>query len=231
MLSSNKYGKVQKAMNVWRDYMVSMGFGYKLGVDLPGEVRGMIPNAQFYDKAYRASWNGLTVISIAIGQGEVTLTPLQIANLCATIANRGKYIPPHVGKNVENDTLASQYLTPRTTMASSKAYEPVVAGMRQAVLAGTCRAANLPDIEVCGKTGTAQNKGKDHSAFIGFAPMKEPKIALAVYVENGGFGATYAVPIGALLMEQYLKGGLSESSNIKADEMQKRIIYYGETER
>ena len=231
MLSSNKYGKVQKAMNVWRDYMVSMGFGYKLGVDLPGEVRGMIPNAQFYDKAYRASWNGLTVISIAIGQGEVTLTPLQIANLCATIANRGKYIPPHVVKNVENDTLASQYLTPRTTMASSKAYEPVVAGMRQAVLAGTCRAANLPDIEVCGKTGTAQNKGKDHSAFIGFAPMKEPKIALAVYVENGGFGATYAVPIGALLMEQYLKGGLSESSKIKADEMQKRIIYYGETER
>ena len=156
---------------------------------------------------------------------------MQIANLCATIANRGKYIPPHVVKNVENDTLASQYLTPRTTMASSKAYEPVVAGMRQAVLAGTCRAANLPDIEVCGKTGTAQNKGKDHSAFIGFAPMKEPKIALAVYVENGGFGATYAVPIGALLMEQYLKGELSESSKIKADEMQKRIIYYGETER
>ena len=226
-----KYGSVQKAMSTWRDYMVSMGFGYKLGVDLPGEVRGMIPNAQFYDKAYRASWNGLTVISIAIGQGEVTLTPLQIANLCATIANRGKYIPPHVVKNVENDTLASQYLTPRTTMASSKAYEPVVAGMRQAVLAGTCRAANLPDIEVCGKTGTAQNKGKDHSAFIGFAPMKEPKIALAVYVENGGFGATYAVPIGALLMEQYLKGELSESSKIKADEMQKRIIYYGETER
>ena len=110
MLSSSKYGKVQKAMNVWRDYMVSMGFGYKLGVDLPGEVRGMIPNAQFYDKAYRSSWNGLTVISISIGQGEVTLTPLQIANLCATIANRGTYVTPHVVKNVEGDTLASTYL-------------------------------------------------------------------------------------------------------------------------
>ena len=231
MLSSHKYGKVQKAMNVWRDYMVSMGFGYKLGVDLPGEVRGMIPNAQFYDKAYRASWNGLTVISISIGQGEVTLTPLQIANLCATIANRGTFITPHVVKSIENDTLASTYSTPRTTMASKSSYEHVVAGMRQAVLAGTCRGANLPDIEVCGKTGTAQNKGKDHSAFIGFAPMKEPKIALAVYVENGGFGATYAVPIGALMMEQYLKGELSENSKIKADEMQNRIIYYGEGER
>ena len=231
MLSSNKYGKVQKAMNVWRDYMVSMGFGYKLGVDLPGEVRGMIPNAQFYDKAYRASWNGLTVISISIGQGEVTLTPLQIANLCATIANRGTFITPHVVKNIENDTLAATYRTPRETMASRSSYEHVVAGMRQAVLAGTCRGANLPDIEVCGKTGTAQNKGKDHSAFIGFAPMKEPKIALAVYVENGGFGATYAVPIGALLMEQYLNGELSDNSKIKADEMQNRVIYYGEGER
>ena len=230
-LSSNKYGKVQKAMNVWRDYMVSMGFGYKLGVDLPGEVRGMIPNAQFYDKAYRASWNGLTVISISIGQGEVTLTPLQIANLCATIANRGTFITPHVVKNIENDTLDATYSTPRTTLASRKAYESVVAGMRQAVLAGTCRGANLPDIEVCGKTGTAQNKGKDHSAFIGFAPMKEPKIALAVYVENGGFGATYAVPIGALMMEQYLNGELSDNSKVKADEMQNRVIYYGEGER
>ncbi len=231
MLSSSKYGKVQKAMNVWRDYMVSMGFGYKLGVDLPGEVRGMIPNAQFYDKAYRASWNGLTVISISIGQGEVTLTPLQIANLCATIANRGTFITPHVVKSIENDTLPSIYSTPRETMASRKSYEHVVAGMRQAVLAGTCRGANLPDIEVCGKTGTAQNKGKDHSAFIGFAPMNEPKIALAVYVENGGFGATYAVPIGALLMEQYLNGELSDNSKIKAEEMQNRIIYYGEGER
>lgn len=231
MLSSNKYGKVQKAMNVWRDYMVSMGFGYKLGVDLPGEVRGMIPNAQFYDKAYRASWNGLTVISISIGQGEVTLTPLQIANLCATIANRGTFITPHVVKSIENDTLAATYRTPRETMASRRSYEHVVAGMRQAVLAGTCRGANLPDIEVCGKTGTAQNKGKDHSAFIGFAPMNEPKIALAVYVENGGFGATYAVPIGALLMEQYLKGELSADSKIKAEEMQNRVIYYGEGER
>lgn len=231
MLSSAKYGKVQKAMNVWRDYMVSMGFGYKLGVDLPGEVRGMIPNAQFYDKAYRASWNGLTVISISIGQGEVTLTPLQIANLCATIANRGTFITPHVVKSIENDTLASQYNTPRNTMASRRSYESVVAGMRQAVLAGTCRGANLPDIEVCGKTGTAQNKGKDHSAFIGFAPMDNPKIALAVYVENGGFGATYAVPIGALMIEQYLKGELSEDSKIKAKEMQDRIIYYGEAER
>jgi penicillin-binding protein 2 len=217
MFGSSKYeGGTKEAMNVWRDYMVSMGFGYKLGVDLPGEVRGMIPNAQFYDKAYRSSWNGLTVISISIGQGEVTLTPLQIANLCATIANRGTFVTPHVVKNIEGDTLASTYLTPRATLASRNAYESVVAGMRQAVLAGTCRGANLPDIEVCGKTGTAQNKGKDHSAFIGFAPMDNPQIAISVYIEHGGFGADVAAPMAALIIEEYLKGELSKTSEEKA---------------
>ena len=231
MFGSSKYSSTKEAMNVWRDYMVSMGFGYKLGVDLPGEVRGMIPNAEFYTRHYGNYWKAVTVISIAIGQGEVTLTPLQIANLGATIANRGTFITPHIVKAVEDGELDSIYTTPRSTIVSAGVYEHIVEGMRLAVTDGTCRGANLPGIEVCGKTGTAQNKGKDHSAFIGFAPMKEPKIALAVYVENGGFGATYAVPIGALLMEQYLKGELSESSKIKADEMQKRIIYYGETER
>jgi penicillin-binding protein 2 len=110
-------------------------------------------------------------------------------------------------------------------------YETVVQGMREAVLSGTCRAANLPDIEVCGKTGTAQNRGKDHSAFMGFAPMNDPKIAVAVYVENGGFGAVYGVPIGALIMEKYLTGTLSEASEQKANDIQQRVIYYGNQER
>lgn len=227
----SKYGSVQNAMNTWRDYMVSMGFGYTLGIDLPGEKRGMIPNAAFYDKAYRGSWNGLTIISISIGQGEVTLTPLQIANLGATIANRGYYITPHVVKEVEDDILDKKYSEKHFTKVDRSHYEEVVQGMRAAVLGGTCRGANLPDIEVCGKTGTAQNKGKDHSAFMGFAPMNDPKIAIAVYVENGGFGAVYGVPIGKLMMEKYLKGELSPQSRLQADEIQKRRINYGLQER
>lgn len=226
-----KYGTVQKAMNTWRDYMVSMGFGYTLGIDLPGEKRGMIPNANFYDKAYRGSWNGLTVISISIGQGEVAATPLQIANLGATIANRGYFVTPHVVKKVEGEALDSLYTQRRYTKVDASHYDEVVQGMRAAVTGGTCRMANLPDIEVCGKTGTAQNHGKDHSAFMGFAPMNNPKIAIAVYVENGGWGATYGVPIGRLMIEQYLKGKLSPEDEVLATDIQKRRIDYGLQER
>ena len=226
-----KYGSVQKAMSTWRDYMVSMGFGYPLGVDLPGEKRGMIPNDKYYDKNYNGSWNGLTIISIAIGQGEVTATPLQIANLSATIANRGYFITPHVVKEVEDEPLDTLYTTKRYTKVRKEHYETVVQGMRAAVTGGTCRAANIPGLDVCGKTGTAQNRGKDHSAFMGFAPMDNPKIAVAVYVENGGWGATYGVPIGALIIEKYLNGKLSAQSEVKAEDIQKRRIDYGIHER
>ena len=226
-----KYGSVQKAMATWRDYMVSMGFGYPLGVDLPGEKRGMIPNDKYYDKNYRGSWNGLTIISIAIGQGEVTATPLQIANLSATIANRGYYITPHVVKEIEDVPIDTLYTTKRYTKVQKEHYETVVQGMRAAVTGGTCRAANLPGLDVCGKTGTAQNRGKDHSAFMGFAPMDNPKIAVSVYVENGGWGATYGVPIGALIIEKYLRGELSAESEIKAKDIQNRRIDYGIHER
>ncbi len=226
-----KYATVQDAMTRWKDHMVSMGFGYKLGIDLPGEKRGMIPNADYYDKAYRGSWNGLTVISISIGQGEVNLTPLQIANLGATIANRGYYITPHIVKHVQDTPLDTAYSQRHYTMVERKHYEEVVEGMRHAVTGGTCRVANNPNYEVCGKTGTAQNRGKDHSVFMGFAPMNEPKIAVAVYVENGGWGATYGVPIGALIMEKYLTGTLSETSELKATDIQNRRIDYGKHER
>ncbi|MCM1371883.1 MAG: penicillin-binding protein 2 [Bacteroides sp.] len=220
-----KYRTVQDAMTRWKDYMVSMGFGYALGVDLPGEKRGMIPNAAYYDRAYRGSWNGLTVISISIGQGEVTATPLQIANLGATIANRGWFITPHVVKDIQDETLDTLYTSRRYTMASPSQYKYVVQGMRQAVLAGTCRAANSPDYAVCGKTGTAQNPhGLDHSAFMGFAPMDDPKIAICVYVENGIWGATFGVPIGSLMIEQYLTGGLSPESEEKATTFENRHL-------
>ena len=226
-----KYGSVVNAMNRWRDYMVSMGFGYKTGIDLPGEKRGLIPNGDYYDHAYKGSWNGLTVISISIGQGEVNLTPLQIANLGATIANRGYYHVPHVVKRVEGEPLDSAYTTRHYTMASREAYDWVVAGMRSSVLKGTCHALRTLPFEVCGKTGTAQNRGQDHSVFMGFAPMDNPKIAIAVYVENGGFGAEFAVPIGGLLMEKYLTGKLSPWSQKRARDFQKRRIAYGSHNR
>ena len=227
----HKYKTVQDAMNRWRDYMVSMGFGYPVGVDLPGEKRGMIPNAQFYDKAYKGSWNGLTIISIAIGQGEVGATPLQIANLGATIANRGYFYTPHVVKKVEGEPLDTLYTKRRYTMASRDAYEWVVKGMRASAMGGTCKALAHYDFVACGKTGTAQNRGHDHSVFMGFAPMDNPQIAVAVYVENGGWGATYGVPIGGLIMEQYIKGKLSESSEHRASEIQHKRIAYGSVER
>ena len=223
-----KYHSTQEAMTTWKDYMVSMGFGYRLGVDLPSEARGMIPNADYYDEHYRGSWNALTVIHIAIGQAEVTLTPLQIANLGATIANRGWFITPHIVKEVQDDTLASVYSKKRFTKVSRTNYETVVDGMARAVTSGTCRGAASAQYVVCGKTGTAQNRGYDHSAFMGFAPRDNPKIAIAVYVENGGYGAHYGVPIGALMMEQYINGHLSPASEKKAEVFANRRINYGD---
>lgn len=226
--NKRKYGSVQNAMNCWKDHMVDMGFGYKLGIDLPGESRGMIPNANYYDDHYRKSWNALTVISISIGQGEVTATPLQIANLAATVANRGHYYVPHIVRSIRGGQIDSLYTHPHHTTINPRWYDYAVAGMRKAVLSGTCHAANIPGVEVCGKTGTAQNRGHDHSAFMGFAPMNSPRIAVVAYIENGGFGAVYGVPIGALIMEQYLNGSLSPSSEKKAQVIQNRHIKYGD---
>lgn len=228
MIGSDNYISPQQAITLWKDYMVKMGFGYKLGVDLPGEKRGMIPNAEYYDNIYLKRWNGLTIISNSIGQGEVTLTPLQIANLGATIANRGFFYTPHVVREIEDCDIDSAYTERHDVGIDRQYYDIVVRGMRQAVLAGTCSAAANSAFEVCGKTGTAQNRGKDHSVFMGFAPMDDPQIAIAVYVENGGFGAAFAVPIGGLMMEQYLNGGLSDESMARADEFEHREIVYGE---
>lgn len=207
----SKYGSVANAFETWKLHLVSMGYGYRLGVDLPSEGRGFIPNAKFYNKIYGENhWSANTIISIAIGQGEILATPLQIANLCATVANRGWFITPHVVKEIQDTVIDTQYLEKHYPTIDRRHYDAVAEGMRMAVTGGTCRLANLPDIEVCGKTGTAQNPhGKDHSAFIGFAPYNDPKIAVCVYVENAGFGATYGVPIGSLIIEKYLTGKIS----------------------
>lgn len=227
----SKYGTPAKAFEVWKNHMVSMGYGYKLGIDLPGESRGFIPNSAFYSKIYgEGRWSANTIISIAIGQGEILATPLQIANLCATIANRGYYITPHVVKEVEGDTIARIYKEKRYPTIDRKYYEDMVEGMRMAVVGGTCRNAQFGDVEVCGKTGTAQNPhGRDHSAFIGFAPKDNPKIAICVYVENAGFGATYGVPIGGLMMEKYLTGEISPERKYLEQRMfeSNTILYSG----
>ena len=174
----------------------------------------------------KGKWGANSILSIAIGQGEVMLTPLQIANLGATIANRGYYITPHVVKNIRDVGLLEQYTVQHHTKVAPQYYNEVVTGMRMAVTGGTCRGANLPGLDVCGKTGTVQNPhGQDHSVFMGFAPKDDPKIAICVYVENGTWGATYGVPIGALMMEQYINGKLSEASQARAKEFEEKHLY------
>ena len=209
MLENKKYSSIQNAMDKWRDLMDSQGFGHRLGIDLPGERKGFIPYGEFYNNKLHSRWNPFTVISISIGQGEIDSTPLQICNLAATIANRGYYYPPHVVKKIRDTDLDSIYTNKIYTGIHPEHYETVVAGMRKAVTGGTSTQANLPDIEVCGKTGTVQNPGKDHSLFIAFAPKDDPKVAISVVVENGGWGATYAVPMAKLMIEKYLNGEIS----------------------
>lgn len=224
----SKYGTPAKAFEVWKNHLVSMGYGYKLGVDLPSESRGFIPNAKFYDKFYReGGWSANTIISVSIGQGEILATPLQIANLCATIANRGWFITPHVVKEIQDTVMPDGLLGKRFPTVEKRHYDAVAEGMRMAVTGGTCRKAALRDIAVAGKTGTAQNPhGKDHSAFMGFAPYENPKIAVAVYVENGGWGATFGVPIGSLVMEKYLTDTIAPERKYLEDQMLNTKIFY-----
>ncbi len=222
--SRRRYPSIQKAFEVWKNHIVSMGYGYPLGIDLPGERRGFIPNSKFYDNYYHR-WVSASVISIAIGQGEVAATPLQICNLAATIANRGYFITPHVVKEIQDAPLDTLYTNRRYPTVEKRHYDVVAEGMRAAVMGGTCRAAAIPGIEVCGKTGTAENPhGKDHSAFIGFAPYKKPKVAVCVYVQNGGFGAAFGVPIGKLMMEYYLKGEILPEDKALEERMVNSVV-------
>jgi penicillin-binding protein 2 len=208
MLDSRKrYPTVQIAFEAWKKHMVSMGFGYPLGIDLPGESRGFIPNSKVYDSFHKSRWNSSTIISIAIGQGEIDTTPLQICNLSATIANRGHYIVPHVVREIEDTPLDSIYTCPRRTSVDPEHYDVIAEGMRSAVQYGTCTGLYMPGIDVCGKTGTAENpRGKDNSVCIAFAPFHRPEIAIAVYVEHGGYGKTNAIPIARLMLEKFYYG-------------------------
>lgn len=221
MIDNPKYGSVEKAFERWKDMIVSFGFGYKLGVDFPNENRGYIPNAGVYNKVYgKGGWRALTIISIAIGQGEVISTPMQTANLAAIVANRGYFYTPHIVKDIKGKKLDKLYTDKRFTEVDKKYFEATVDGMEMAVIDGTCRIAQFDSVRICAKTGTAQNPhGKDHSIFMAFAPREKPKIAIAVFVENGGFGATWAAPIASLMMEKYLKGDINPNRKYLEERM------------
>jgi len=215
-----KYPKTAIGFQVWRNHVMSFGLGKKFPIDLPQESSGNVPTIKYYDKYHGSGrWNAITVISLAIGQGEMGVTPLQMANFCTVIANRGWYYAPHVIKKIEGGKIDTTYSKKRFTTVGRPYFDPVVEGMRNVIIAGTGRIAQLDSITVCGKTGTAQNPhGKDHSIFICFAPMDNPKIAIAVYVENAGFGAAWAAPIASLMLEKYLR------REVKRAELEKRIM-------
>jgi penicillin-binding protein 2 len=204
-------------LDTFNYYLHKMGLGRPLGIDFPSELKGNFPTSDYYAKnVYKneKSWNSIWIRSLGIGQGELLMTNIQIANLAAIIANRGYYTIPHLikGYRGSNELIPQEYQNKHSVEIDSVHFRPVVDGMERAVLAGTARLAQVPGISVCGKTGTAENPhGKDHSIFFCFAPKENPKIALAVYIENAGFGGTYAAPIAGLMIEKYLKGGISDS--------------------
>ena len=207
ILENRKYKSPKEGYEAWRNYAESFGFGMQLGVDILGERKGVVKHRDYYDKTYRGSWNALTVLSVSIGQGEIQSTSLQLANFAATIANRGYYYTPHIIKSIEGqDSIDAKYRTPHYTPVEKRHFETIIKGMWRGVNRdGTCQLAKLEGYDVCGKTGTAQNPlGDDHSTFISFAPRNNPKIAIAVYVEHGVWGATAAVPIASLIEEMYL---------------------------
>lgn len=214
-----RYLTKYRAINRWHAYMWSMGLGHPLGVDLPDEACGTIPDSAYLQRIHRGNWNGTTVMWVGMGQGEVQTTPLQLCNLAAMIANRGWYLTPHIHLRQQEQSVGKH-----VCMARPDAYDTVIAGMRAAVVSGTCAGINTKAYKICGKTGTAENEGEDHSIFMGFAPMENPRIAVSIYVENGGFGADLAAPLASLMFEQYLTGSLSAQSQLRAKRWERRNV-------
>ncbi|MBR1570074.1 MAG: penicillin-binding protein 2 [Bacteroidales bacterium] len=219
ILDNKKYANVAEAMDAWHEYVESFGFGRKLGSDFPAELAGGIPTSRTYNRAYgRGRWNSTTVISLSIGQGEILATPMHLANLCATIANRGHYFIPHIVKASEGVEIDPRFTQRQYTKVDTVHFTKLIRGMWRAVnsgagMGGTAWVAHVDSLDICGKTGTAQNpRGADNSVFICFAPMDNPRIAIAAYVENGGFGATYAAPMASLMVEKYLKGSVKRTA-------------------
>ncbi|MCU0434057.1 MAG: penicillin-binding protein 2 [Bacteroidia bacterium] len=209
IVDNRKYKNTVEGYQAWKDYVNSFGVGVKIGTDLPYELKGIVPTPAYYDKVFgKNGWRSSTVISLGIGQAELSVTPLQMCNIVSTIANRGYYITPHVVRSIGDNKVLPQWQKKNYTKVTNREYyEDVITGMAQVMTGGTGRSVQLPGIESCGKTGTAQNPhGEDHSVFVMFAPRQNPKICIAILVENAGFGATWAAPIASLMMEKYLTG-------------------------
>ena len=226
ILENKKYSSTAEALDAWREYVMSFGFGHKLGSDFPSELGGNIPTSKYYNRVYGAGrWRFQTVVSLSIGQGEIGATPLQIANLAAIMANRGFYYIPHIVKDSDGVEIDRRFHERQYTKVDTSYFKVAVEGMYMAVNGGgsagaTARNAAIPGLDVCGKTGTAQNPhGKDNSVFLCFAPKDNPKIAVAAYVENAGFGATWALPVASLMLEMYLNGEISPQRKHLEDRM------------
>ena len=212
----DKYKDAGEGMNVWSNHVKSFGLGDYLGYDLKIGSKGRIPDGNFYDKWYgKNRWVSTYNISNAIGQGEVEATPIQLANMIAAIGNRGFYYTPHIIKSIENEIIDSNYTTPKYTTIDKENFEPIIQGMFDVYNKGTAYSLQVKGIEICGKTGTAENFAKidgvktqltDHSIFVAFAPKDNPKIALAIFVENGYWGSRFAGKIASLIIEEYLTG-------------------------
>jgi penicillin-binding protein 2 len=205
-----KYKTAEEGYNVWKNHVNSFGLGVKLETDLSNVLKGLVPSAEYYDRYHgKGRWKASSIYSLGIGQGEMGVTPLQMANYVCALANRGFYYPPHIVKSIDGKP-NERYMHKVNTTVEAKHFEPVIEGMYQVVEAGTGRGGRIPGIPFCGKTGTAENPhGKDHSIYIAFAPKDNPKIAIAVYVENAGFGATWGVPIASLMIEKYLTDSIT----------------------
>ena len=221
IIDNKIYLNTRQAYEQWRKEVMSFGLGKKLGLDVPGEVNGNIPTPAYYDRYHgKDRWRSMTIISLGIGQGEIGITPLQMANLAATISNRGWYYTPHIIRAIgKKDSINPGFRDKKITAVNTAYYDIVVEGMADVVTAGTARASKIDSIDFCGKTGTAQNpQGKNHSIFIAFAPKLNSKIAISVVVENAGYGAEWAAPIASLMIEKYLK------RKVKRKDLEDRIM-------
>jgi penicillin-binding protein 2 len=215
----DKYDSPAEGMDNWSKHIKSFGLGNYLNNDLSVGQPGKVPNSQTYDRAYgKNKWYTTFTLSNAIGQGEVLATPIQLANMAAAIANRGYYFTPHIIKNIEDDTIPNEYTSPKYTTIDKRHFAPVVQGMFDVYNKGTAASLQVKDIEICGKTGTAENFAiidgektqlTDHSIFVAFAPKDNPKIAIAVFVENGYFGSRFAGRMASLMIEQYITGKIT----------------------
>lgn len=211
MMNDRRYGSVANALDKWSDYLSSMGFGRELGTDIPQEKKGLLPNAEFLDKYYPDGWNGLSILHLAVGQGEILVTPLQLANLCATIANRGDYVVPHLTKVTQDETQNETFTTRQKTMVDSAACEALIQGVRASVERGDCRSLSQLGVEACVFCSTAMSHEYDYATFIGFAPKEHPSIAVAVYVEDD-VPDNPALSLGKEIIAKYFNRNKSSSN-------------------